>query len=49
MIEHHRGAVAMAKTEIQDGKNPEAIALARKIISDQESEIAEMQRLLAGL
>ncbi len=28
MIEHHRGAIAMAKTEIQDGQSPEAIALA---------------------
>lgn len=46
MIEHHRGAIAMAKTEIQDGQSPEAIALARQIVTDQESEIARMQQLL---
>ncbi|ANY23679.1 DUF305 domain-containing protein [Gordonia terrae] len=46
MIEHHRGAIAMAKTEIQDGQSPEAIALARQIVTDQENEIARMQQLL---
>ncbi len=46
MIEHHRGAIAMAKTEIQDGQSPEAIALARQIVTHQESEIARMQQLL---
>ncbi|PKZ62610.1 DUF305 domain-containing protein, partial [Gordonia terrae] len=31
---------------IQDGQSPEAIALARQIVTDQESEIARMQQLL---
>lgn len=46
MIEHHRGATEMAQTELQDGADPEAQALAQKIIDTQESEIAEMETLL---
>ena len=49
MIEHHQGAVAMAKTEQTTGKNTEAIALAKKIETDQNREIATMQRLLGQL
>jgi len=49
MIEHHQGAVAMAKTEQAAGKNVEAIALAKKIETDQNREIATMQRLLGRL
>ncbi len=46
MIEHHEGAIAMAKTEQSDGMNAEAIALAKKIESAQTDEIATMQGLL---
>ena len=49
MIEHHRGAVEMAETEIADGVNPEAIAMAETIKSSQEAEIAEMEELLDQL
>jgi uncharacterized protein (DUF305 family) len=49
MIEHHRGAVTMAKTEQAGGKNTAAIALAKKIETDQNREIATMQRLLGQL
>jgi uncharacterized protein (DUF305 family) len=49
MIEHHKGAVTMAKTEQTSGKNPEAVALAKKIETDQNREIATMQRLLGRL
>lgn len=49
MIEHHKGAVAMAKTEQTAGKNAEAIALAKKIETDQNREIATMQRLLGRI
>ncbi len=48
MIAHHQGAVEMADAELAEGENPEALALAEKIISDQEAEIAEMQEMLAG-
>lgn len=49
MIKHHQGAVTMAKTEQTKGKNAEAIALAKKIETDQNREIAIMQRLLGRL
>lgn len=46
MIEHHKGAIEMAKTEMTDGQNADAKDLAEEIITAQESEIAEMQALL---
>lgn len=46
MIKHHEGAIEMAKTEQADGKNPDAVALAKKIKADQTAEIAHMQDLL---
>jgi uncharacterized protein (DUF305 family) len=49
MIKHHQGAVTMAKTEQVTGKNPAAIALAKKIQTTQTAEIAIMQRLLGRL
>lgn len=47
MIEHHEGAVQMADTEITDGKDPDAIALAKSIKAAQTTEIATMKKLLA--
>ncbi len=49
MIAHHEGAVEMTETELADGGNPEALALAEKIIADQEAEITEMEELLSQL
>ncbi|MEU4393383.1 DUF305 domain-containing protein [Kribbella sp. NPDC023855] len=49
MIEHHQGAVVMAKTEQTAGKNAAAIALAQKIETDQNAEIATMRRLLGRI
>lgn len=46
MTEHHTGAVDMAQTELRDGQNPEAKALAQKIIDAQQAEIATMKQLL---
>lgn len=46
MIQHHEGAVKMSNTEVADGKNPEAIALAQSIISSQQAEITAMEALL---
>jgi uncharacterized protein (DUF305 family) len=48
MIEHHEGAVEMAQVEVDEGENPDAVALAEKIISDQEAEITQMQQLLGS-
>jgi uncharacterized protein (DUF305 family) len=49
MIAHHEGAVMMAKTETNDGKNADAVQLSKEIVSSQETEIQEMKKLLATL
>ncbi|WP_206478844.1 DUF305 domain-containing protein [Kocuria sp. KRD140] len=49
MTAHHRGAIDMAKEEVANGQNPQAIAMAQKVIDDQEAEIAEMDALLQQL
>ncbi|MCR6488939.1 DUF305 domain-containing protein [Amycolatopsis sp. OK19-0408] len=46
MIKHHQGAVDMAKTELANGGNADARALAQKIIDAQQAEITEMQGML---
>lgn len=46
MIAHHEGAVQMAQTELRDGANPEARALAQKIIDAQQAEISQMKQML---
>lgn len=49
MIEHHKGAVAMAQTEVKTGSNPEAKQLAVSIADTQTQEIAKMTTLLGTL
>lgn len=46
MIAHHQGAIDMSKSELAHGQNPDAKALAQKIIDGQTAEIAIMQKLL---
>ncbi|MFC4125675.1 DUF305 domain-containing protein [Nocardia rhizosphaerae] len=46
MIEHHEGAVEMARTELADGVNPESRQLATTIVADQEKEIGTMRGML---
>ncbi len=46
MIPHHRGAIEMAKVEIQKGSDPELKALAQAIIDAQAREIRAMEREL---
>ena len=48
MIKHHQGAITMAKTEIDNGKNPAAIQMANNIVTTQQREIATMNTLLSG-
>jgi uncharacterized protein (DUF305 family) len=49
MIRHHQGAVAMAETEIAEGRHPAAIQLAETIAKRQQQEIETMQELLTNL
>ena len=49
MITHHQGAVQMADTELSQGSNPNAQALAASIKTSQTQEIATMQQLLQTL
>jgi uncharacterized protein (DUF305 family) len=46
MIQHHQGAIEMAKTELSQGASTDAKALAQKIIDGQQAEITEMKGLL---
>ena len=43
MLPHHGGAVDMARVEIQYGKDPEMLRLARGIVAAQEKEITQMK------
>ncbi|WP_329794082.1 DUF305 domain-containing protein [Lentzea sp. DG1S-22] len=46
MIQHHRGAVEMARRHLTAGTDPETRKLAQDVVSHQEKEIAEMESLL---
>ena len=45
---HHQQAVDMAKAEIEHGKSTELKALARKIVADQQKEIAQLDKWLGA-
>ena len=45
MIQHHDGAITMAKSLIDHGTDPQVQALAEGVIAAQEAEIAEMEAL----
>lgn len=46
MIEHHEGAIEMAKSEQEDGRYKPAVDLAGDIVDSQSQEVATMQDLL---
>lgn len=46
MIVHHEGAVEMAETEVKQGADADAVALAQRIIDAQTAEIQLMRELL---
>jgi len=49
MIEHHKGAIAMAQTEVDGGQFPAATEMARSIITSQQQEIDSMNAMLAAM
>jgi uncharacterized protein (DUF305 family) len=49
MIVHHEGAIDMAEEELEDGADPEVLALAQTIIESQTAEIATMRELLTEI
>ena len=46
MIEHHEGAIEMSRDEIDHGKDPRAIKLAKSIVKSQQAEIDTMESML---
>jgi uncharacterized protein (DUF305 family) len=46
MVEHHQGAIDMARDEIENGRYGDAVALAKNIESSQQQEIETMQGML---
>lgn len=46
MIQHHQGAVDMARSELQQGQAPQAKQLATSIVDSQQAQIAQMQHML---
>jgi uncharacterized protein (DUF305 family) len=49
MIKHHQGAVAMARTEQEQGSDTDAKALADSIVTSQSAEITRMRSLLKSM
>lgn len=49
MIPHHESAIQMAKGFVQFGKDPKLIAIAKKIIADQNKEIEEFKSIQSDL
>ena len=45
MITHHQGAIMMARAELAHGTNPDAKALAGRIVQTQQAEIVAMQQM----
>jgi len=49
MVEHHRGAIDMAQSELKDGSDAAAKKLARNIASSQQAEVDHMNQLLTRI
>jgi uncharacterized protein (DUF305 family) len=48
MIEHHEGAIDMARDHRTEGLFPEAVALAEQVVAAQEDEVETMKELLGS-
>lgn len=46
MIEHHKGALSMAETELRYGKDPEMRKMAEDVIRAQTAEIKQLESWL---
>jgi uncharacterized protein (DUF305 family) len=46
MIEHHNGAITMARYALDNGRFPALATLASEVIATQQAEIVAMQALL---
>lgn len=49
MISHHRGAIEMARNEMEHGQSREAISIARSLAARQQAEIDQMNQQLGTL
>ncbi|MBX9394224.1 DUF305 domain-containing protein [Streptomyces sp. TRM72054] len=49
MIEHHNGAIAMAKDEQKNGKNADAKKMAGDIVKGQSAEVTQLRSILDRL
>ena len=49
MMEHHKGAVAMADIELRDGKDATMRQMAEKIKADQQKEVGELEPIAERL
>ncbi|KPC71749.1 DUF305 domain-containing protein [Streptomyces sp. NPDC006349] len=49
MIEHHNGAIAMAKDEQKNGKNADAKKMATDIVKGQSAEVEQLQSVVDRL
>lgn len=49
MTSHHQGALAMARTELTTGSNPDVKILARSVITSQTAQVTRMKTLLSTL
>jgi uncharacterized protein (DUF305 family) len=48
MINHDRGAIEMANTEVAKGSNEDAIRLAKQIVEARQADIGRMRQLLGA-
>jgi uncharacterized protein (DUF305 family) len=48
MIVHNRGAILIAQTELTQGSNTEAKALAQRILDSRQAELDQMQGMTGG-
>jgi uncharacterized protein (DUF305 family) len=48
MISLHQGAIEMANAEIANGKNVDAVGLAKQIIVAQQADVDQMKQILGG-